>query len=86
MYSGVGWGCCSDILEAVMGASGAKTRYFLLFPRLKHAERASSALARKGFTVSVVGSYSLLIPPIKFKEIINEIICQSSSAATIGSP
>jgi hypothetical protein len=38
MYSGVGWGCCSDILEAVMGPSGAKTRYFLLFPRLKHAE------------------------------------------------
>jgi hypothetical protein len=22
-----------------MGASGAKTRYFLLFPRLKHAEK-----------------------------------------------
>ena len=32
MYSGVGWGCCSDVLEAVMGASGAKTRYFLCFP------------------------------------------------------
>ena len=40
MYSGVGWGCCSDVLEAVMGPSGAKTRYFLLFPHLKHAEDA----------------------------------------------
>jgi hypothetical protein len=25
-----------------MGPSGAKTRYFLLFPRLKHAERKES--------------------------------------------
>ena len=45
MYSGVGWGCCSDILEAVMGPSGAKTRYFLLFPRLKHAEHGHNASA-----------------------------------------
>ena len=45
MYSGVGWGCCSDILEAVMGPSGAKTRYFLLFPRLKHAEHGAEVLS-----------------------------------------
>jgi hypothetical protein len=40
MYAGGGGGCGSDILEAVMGPSGAKTRYFLLFPRLKHAEES----------------------------------------------
>jgi hypothetical protein len=41
--------------------------------------RANPTLTRKGLTVSVVGSYSLFIPPVKFKEIINEVVCQSES-------
>jgi hypothetical protein len=38
MYSGVGWGCCSDVLEAVMGAEWCQNQIFPLFPHLKHAE------------------------------------------------
>jgi hypothetical protein len=61
MYSGVGWGCCSDVLEAVMGASGAKTRYFLCFPILNtrsicipEINRKSSAQAPAGVFIPEV--------------------------------
>jgi hypothetical protein len=39
MHSGVGWGCCSCVPEAVLAASGTKTRYFLCFPILSPLSR-----------------------------------------------